>query len=143
MSTQAVAGGDAFSPSGRVKIAVVTDDMETISPHFGMSRHYLVYTVAAGQIVGKEARDKPGHGQGMHDYHAGGEATPEVASTHSSMLSNVADCAVLIARGMGTPMYLAIKDAGMRACITKVREADEAVRAFLMGRLDDHPELVH
>ena len=66
-----------------------------------------------------------------------------MTSTHNSMLSNVADCTVLIARGMGTPMYLAIRDAGMRAYITQIREADEAVRAFLAGHLDNHPELLH
>jgi predicted Fe-Mo cluster-binding NifX family protein len=40
-------------------------------------------------------------------------------------------------------MYLAIRDAGMRAYITQIHEADEAVRAFLAGHLDDHPELLH
>ena len=127
----------------KMKVAVVTDDMRTISPHFGMARHYLVYDVVAGRIVGRETRDKPAHGPGMHDRHRGGEPTPEMTGIHNSMLSSVADCAVLIAGGMGMPMYLAIRDAGMRAFITQMRDADEAVKAYLAGRLDNHLELLH
>jgi len=144
MSTQpaAYARGEP-NTGGREKIAVVTDDLKTISMHFGMARHYLVYEVKAGEVVGRETRDKSGHGPGMHDHHRGGEVTPEMTDTHNSMLSNVADCTVLIARGMGTPMYSAIKNAGMLAYITQIHDADEAVRAFLEGRLDNHLEMLH
>ena len=56
MTTSAVAGAGGMPDANRrEKIAVVTDDMSTISPHFGMARHYLVYEVEAGEIVGKEA----------------------------------------------------------------------------------------
>lgn len=123
------------------KIAVVTDDMQTISPHFGMARHYLVYEVKGGEIVGRTMRDKAGHGHSAHDHNAGGEATSE-KSLHESMLSNIADCAVLIAGGMRMPMYLAIKDAGLKAYITQIRAADEAVKEFLAGRLSNHIELI-
>ena len=122
---------------------MVTDDLKTISPHFGMARHYLVYEVEGGRVVGKEPRDKPGHGPGMHDHHRGQEGTPEMGGLHDSMLSSVSDCATLIAAGMGAPMYSAIRNAGKRAYITKIREADEAIEALLHGRLDDHPELLH
>ena len=144
MNTNAAAGaGGGPDASRREKIAVVTDDMSTISPHFGMARHYLVYEVEGGEIVRKETRTKPGHGSAMHDHHGGREATPEMISTHDSMLSSVRDCSVLIARGMGAPMYSAIRDAGMRAYITQIRGADEAVKAFISGNLDNHLELLH
>ncbi len=125
----------------RKKVAVVTDDMKTISPHFGMARHYLVYEVEAGEIVGKETREKPGHGPGMHPHH--GEVTPEMVSTHNSMLSNIADCDAVIARGMGRPMYSAIREAGMQAYITEIENADEAVAVLLAGRLENHLDLLH
>jgi len=79
----------------------------------------------------------------MHDHQGGGRRTPEMIDIHNSMLSNVADCAVLIAGGMGKPMYLAVGDASMRAHITQIRDADEAVRAYLAGNLDNHTELLH
>jgi len=41
------------------------------------------------------------------------------------------------------PMHLAIRDAGMRAYVTQIRDADEAVKVFLAGHLDNHPELLH
>jgi predicted Fe-Mo cluster-binding NifX family protein len=126
-----------------MKVAVVSDDMKTVSAHFGMARHYVVYEVNSGKIVGKEVRDKLGHGAGMHEHHRDGQATPEMTNLHDSMLSNVSDCEVLIARGMGRPMYTSIKDAGMRPYVTQIQDADEAVKELLAGRLDDHPELLH
>ncbi len=129
--------------SGKTKVAVVTDDMKTVSMHFGMARHYLVYHVEAGRVVRRETRDKPGHAPGMHDHRRGEESSRGGADFHNSMLSNVADCSVLIAGGMGTPMYAAISSAGMKAYITRIRSADEAVEAFLAGRLDNHTELLH
>jgi predicted Fe-Mo cluster-binding NifX family protein len=126
-----------------MKVAVVSDDMKTVSAHFGMARHYVVYEVKSGKIVGKEVRDKQGHGAGTHEHHRDGQATPEMTNLHDSMLSNVSDCEVLIARGMGWPMYTSIKDEGKRAYITQIQDADEAVKELLAGRLDDHPELLH
>ncbi len=129
--------------AGKGKVAVVSDDLKTVSPHFGMARHYIVYEVDKGRVFGKEVRDKPGHGAGMHEHHRDGQATPEMTNIHDSMISNVSDCAVLIAGGMGWPMYTAIQNAGMRAYITRIQDADEAIQALLAGRIDDHPELLH
>ena len=143
MATQVTGQAKEPNESRKYRIAVVTEDMVTISQHFGMARHYLVYEVEAGAIIRKETRSKPAHGPAMHDHHGGREVTPEMRGTHDSMLSNVRDCTVLIARGMGAPMYSAIVEAGMRAYVTRIRGADEAVRAFLTGNLDNHLELLH
>jgi predicted Fe-Mo cluster-binding NifX family protein len=146
MSTQVSVDrrGEALKGDGRkMKVAVVTDDLKTVSPHFGMAGHYLVYMVEAGGIVGKETRHKASHAAGMHDHHGSGEATSEMTNIHNEMLHNVSDCATLIAGGMGKPMYSAIRSAGMNVFITRMRDADEAVKALLEGRLDNHPELLH
>ena len=45
-----------------MKAAVVTDDLQTVSAHFGMARHYLVYDIEGGVVKGKETRDKVAHG---------------------------------------------------------------------------------
>ena len=45
-----------------MKIAVVTDDERTISRHFGRAPYYLVVTIDAGKVIGRELRDKANHG---------------------------------------------------------------------------------
>ena len=56
-----------------MKIAVVTDDGETISQHFGRAQHYVVLTIENGQVTGREMRDKFGHRHGAGEPHAPGE----------------------------------------------------------------------
>ena len=120
----------------------MTDDGNTVSAHFGRAKRYLVYDVEDGEIKEKEVRDKAAHGLGEGHHHAG-ESRPEVGVTRVAMLANVKDCGVVIARGMGRPMYEFISNSGMRVFITEVESADEAVREFADGTLDNHPELLH
>ena len=44
-----------------MKIAVITDDANTISAHFGRAHHFLVFTLKDGVIANRELRDKAGH----------------------------------------------------------------------------------
>jgi predicted Fe-Mo cluster-binding NifX family protein len=122
-----------------MKAAVVSDDLQTVSAHFGMARHFLVYDIEGGTVKGREVRDKVGHGPGAHhSEQPGGES-----KLHNAMLANVADCQAVIAGGMGTPMYASIVSAGMKAYITQVRDADDAVKALAEGTLDNHLEFLH
>ncbi len=130
-----------------MKVAVVTDDGKTISQHFGRAKFYKVYELKDGTIVGSEQRPKAGHHvegtshheheAGPHGHHHGDEAT------HRNMLANVADCEALIARGMGWGAHDAIERAGLRAYITDTADAEEAVKAYAGGRLDNHAERLH
>ena len=122
-----------------MKVAVVTDDLKSVSAHFGMARHYLVYDVEDKIVKGKEVRDKVGHGPG--DHHHQGEGAE--SRLHDTMLSGVSDCEAIISGGMGRPMFESIAAAGMKAFITRIRSADEAVKALVDGSLDNHPEFLH
>ncbi len=133
-----------------LKVGVVTDDGQTISPHFGMAQHYLVYDIQDGVVKGKETRPKAGHHHGgmehegeHHGEGPGHNQGPEEASTHASMLSNVSDCDALIARGMGWGIYEAMRQAGIKPFITEAVYADDAVQAYIKGSLDDHVERLH
>ena len=122
-----------------MKAAVVTDDLQTVSPHFGMARHYLVYEIEGGAVKGKEVRDKVGHGAGEHHHNQEGAAESRL---HNTMLSNIADCEVVISRGMGRPMFESIRAAGMKAFVTRISNADEAVKALANGNIDNNLELL-
>ncbi len=131
-----------------MKIAVVTDDGKTISRHFGRALHYLVYEIENGVIVRQELRDKVGH------HHAAGEphqaehgtanhAGPEADHKHNQMLASIEDCEAVIVRGMGWGAYQAVEQAKLRPFITDIEATDEAVQAYIDGKLIDHPEKLH
>ncbi|RME39883.1 MAG: dinitrogenase iron-molybdenum cofactor biosynthesis protein, partial [Thermoflexia bacterium] len=54
-----------------MKIAAVSDDGVTISPHFGRAPFYVVVTVEEGRIVGREVREKMGHAHFAGEHHHG------------------------------------------------------------------------
>jgi predicted Fe-Mo cluster-binding NifX family protein len=141
-----------------MKIAIVSDDGQTISRHFGRASYYLVFSIEDGEITGKEQREKPGHNQFAHDHdhdhshdqdkevhlhEAGHGMDAHAADKHNQMLDPVQDCAAVIAGGMGMGAYRSIEQANMRPFITMLRDAEEAARAYIAGTLTDHPERLH
>ncbi len=123
-----------------LKIAVITDDQETVSPHFGMARYYMVYEIKDGVIINKEAKEKPFHNrEGMNHTHRGADE----ASVHANMLSGVSDCEALISRGMGRGMYFSILQMGIKPYVTSTALVDDAIKEYIQGTLDNHVERLH
>jgi predicted Fe-Mo cluster-binding NifX family protein len=58
-------------------------------------------------------------------------------SRHESMLSNVGDCEVLVARRMGRGMYRAILQTGVKPYVTSLALAEDVARAYGKGILDN------
>jgi predicted Fe-Mo cluster-binding NifX family protein len=115
-----------------MKIAAVTDNGTTISEHFGRARQYAVLTVEDGTVVAHELRDKQACG-GATQHH----------DPHTAAVSSIADCEIVLARGMGQAMYQRLQDANIRPVMTSIALIQTAVVAYLEGRLKEHPELVH
>jgi predicted Fe-Mo cluster-binding NifX family protein len=59
------------------------------------------------------------------------------------MAAAIADCEVLLARGMGAGAYESMKQANIRPVVTDIAIIDEAVQAYLAGSLEDHVEKLH
>ena len=64
-------------------------------------------------------------------------------SRHARMATAIADCQVLLARGMGASAYDSMHAAGIRTVVTDVETIDDAVWAYLAGGLKDHTEKLH
>lgn len=132
-----------------MKIAAVSEDGITISQHFGRAPFYVVLTVENNAIVSKEKRDKMGHAHFAGEPHAEGEDPrghgfdPAAQSRHASMAAAIADCQVLLARGMGAGAYESMRQANIQPVVTEIANIDEAVRAYLTGTLVDHVEKLH
>ncbi len=135
-----------------MKIAAVSEDGVTISQHFGRAPFYVVVTVENGQIVSREQRDKLGHAhfadESLDEAHHGEDPRghgfdPAAQNRHARMAAAIADCDVLLARGMGAGAYQSMEQAGIRPIITDMPVIDEAVQAVVKGQIVDHTERLH
>lgn len=130
-----------------MKIAAITDDGKTISLHFGRAPYYLVVTVEEGQIVQREMRDKLSHSHFANELHEeSGQPhgfSPEAQDRHTRMLTSIADCEALLCRGMGMGAYQSMQERGIRPVVTDIASIDDAVMAYVEGRLVDHVEKLH
>jgi predicted Fe-Mo cluster-binding NifX family protein len=59
------------------------------------------------------------------------------------MLAAIADCQVVLAGGMGQGMYGNLQQVGIRPILTEVEDIQDAILAFIQGRLVERPESVH
>jgi predicted Fe-Mo cluster-binding NifX family protein len=124
-----------------MKLAVVTDDGNTVSKHFGWAPYYQVFSVEGNKIISQEKRDKAGHHNlgGHHEEHHG-QGQPHgfdaaSQSMHGTMMDNISDCQVLIGGGMGYGAYASLKSRNIDVIITDVDNIVEAVRLYLEGKL--------
>jgi predicted Fe-Mo cluster-binding NifX family protein len=130
-----------------MKIAVITDDSQTISAHFGLAQFYEVFTIRDGQAVNRETRPKASHNQFSgqpHEHHGGQHGTdPASEHRHELMIEPISDCQVVLARGMGMGVFNRLTLGGIHTILTNIPNIAEAVNAYLAGTLLDHPERLH
>jgi predicted Fe-Mo cluster-binding NifX family protein len=142
-----------------MKIAVVTDNLLEISQHYGHAAFYMVFTVENGQILDQQIRKKAGHqsaahschnchaeqnreeGHDCHDEKHGMDAASQ--SDHAAMSSNITDCQVVLAGGMGYGAFQSLQSAGIEPFITDVAGIEEAVYLYAEGKLVNLMEKLH
>ena len=127
-----------------MKIAIASDDGKSISQHFGRAPFYVVVAAEDGKVKAKETRPKAEHhAHGGHGHTPIGEPhgfDAPAQATHTSTVSNISDCQIVIAGGMGRRVYESLKAHNIQPIITDVKEIDHAVQLHLQGRL---PNLTH
>ena len=121
------------------KIAFVTDDGQTISAHFGRALYYEVITIADGKCHQRERRSKAGH----HTFSTEHEHGVSTDHKHGAMTMPLADCQMLIARGMGMGAHQHLLAMGITPVLTDLNTIDEAAEAYLAGKLIDNPKRLH
>jgi predicted Fe-Mo cluster-binding NifX family protein len=131
-----------------MKIAAITDDGKTISQHFGRAAHYLVATVEDGKIVNREMRDKLGHAHFANELHDEEQGQPHgygpaAEDRHNRMAASIGDCQALLCRGMGMGAYESMQARGIRPVVTDIESIDEAVMAYVEGRIVDYVDRLH
>jgi predicted Fe-Mo cluster-binding NifX family protein len=120
------------------KIAFPTDDGETISKHMGQARYFQVITLENGKIESSEQRDKASHSHQDHQHEQETGAHPGQA-----MIETIRDCQVLIAGGMGQPMYDRAVSSGLEVYLTGENRISDAVEAYRQGTLASDMRRIH
>ncbi len=140
-----------------LKLAVVTDDGETISAHFGRAKFFQIYTLVDGVITASERIEKVAHQHGHnHDDHAQANGNVQIqsgaavvqqgqeeAARHADMFAPLKGCAVVLARGMGYGAHTGLNAVGVQPIITDIRLITDAIKAYTDGTIVDHPEKLH
>ena len=132
-----------------MKVAFISEDGATISQHFGQAPYYLVVTVEDGKAISKEKRGKVRHHNFASKQHTGAGCCERhgydasAQAKHADMMSNIADCQVLIAGGMGRGAYEGLKSRTIETIITDVKDIDEAIVLYLKGELPNLMERLH
>jgi predicted Fe-Mo cluster-binding NifX family protein len=132
-----------------VKVAFVTDDGNTISPHFGRAMYYEVLTINNGKITNRERREKAGHHtfykhEEHREHHGQGHGNDEHSQhKHHTMTANILDCGILVARGMGNGAFQHILNANIKPIITNTAKIDDAVQEIVNGTIVNHVEKLH
>ncbi len=119
-----------------VKLAIPTDDGETVSRHFGQAKYFRVLTLEEGQVTQTELRPKASHQHGDHSQ------TPGV-HPGQQMVNTISDCQVLICGGMGTPAHSKAVAAGLKVILTGQSSVAAAAEAYAAGKLEHDPRLIH
>ena len=132
-----------------MKIAAITDDGRTISQHFGRAPYYLVATVENGAIVNREMRDKLGHAHFANEPHEDDQPGqphgfgPAAQNRHVQMAEAIADCQALLCGGMGAGAYQSMVERGIKPVVTEIASIDEAVMAYVEGKIVDRTDWLH
>jgi predicted Fe-Mo cluster-binding NifX family protein len=132
-----------------VKIAVVTDDSESISRHFGRAGSYLVVTVEDDKVIAQELRPKAGHddfagqGDGSHEPGQPRGYGRSAAAKHAAMIDSIRDCEVVIAGGMGRGAFESLRKADIATVITDERNVALAIERFVRGDLPNLDDRLH
>lgn len=137
-----------------MKVAVVTADGSSVSPHFGRAAHLLVLTVEDGKIIHRELRDNPARVIRDMDTHTARRGRPgeqpdchgfgaKAAADHQRIAAAVADCTAVLAGGMSWASRQCLAANGLRPVITDIGSVDQAVAAYLDGTIVDHVEWLH
>jgi len=133
-----------------LKIAVVSENEQTISQHFGRAPYYIIQTVENGKVVKQEKFERGaagtcacGHSEEEEHHHSSHGSDPESSAKHNKMVDPIADCQVLIAGGMGYGAYDALKSRGLQVFITAEHSIQRAVELFSAGKLDNLMERLH
>ncbi len=118
-----------------MKIAIVTNNGKTVSQHFGRAPYFKIIEIEDKKVKNEELRERQFRHSAHHhhgEHNGGGVGMRE---HHLKMISEISDCSVLIAGGMGAGAYQHFTSAGFEVILTDKKFISDIVDAFIKGEL--------
>lgn len=121
------------------KIAVASDDQQSIAHHFGRTKGFMVYTVENNKITDKQyvKNTFTGHVRGHHHDHDHNHQQPH---SHQGILEALKEAEVVISRGMGRRLLDDFERVGKTVFVTVTETTDDAVNQYIDGILKHDPD---
>ncbi len=105
------------------RIAIPSDDQQTIAAHFGKTAGFLVFHYDGEALTSEYRRIA----EAPREECCGADG----ASRHDRIVSTLHDCDVVIAGGMGGGMMSALYDAGIDIALSNVPDARQAAEMLI------------
>jgi predicted Fe-Mo cluster-binding NifX family protein len=135
-----------------MKIAIVSDDGQTISRHFGRAENYIVISFEQDKIIDRKSLPKYGFCHSSKQHHGKHEHKSDPRGNgfgnrsrrkHEQMFENIRDCDVLVSRGMGRGAYQNLQESGIKPIVTDIANVEVAIQAVLDDTIVNHVENLH
>jgi predicted Fe-Mo cluster-binding NifX family protein len=112
------------------KIAIATDDKETISKHLGRAEYFAIYTITPDRIIDRQYIENDVAHHRKHRSH------DDHKRVHRQMIEQLSGCQVVLAAGMGDPIRKDFEQAGMQGyVVVEGGSIDDAVQQYIEGEL--------
>jgi predicted Fe-Mo cluster-binding NifX family protein len=117
-----------------MRIAVASDDGQTVAGHAGRCACFVVFEVEDAAITAEEVAPN------RHTAHAQGKCSGEDhehghGAGHGALLDLLGGCRALISRGMGPRLRMDLAERGIEAVICAESDARRAAELFARGAL--------
>jgi len=127
------------------KIAIATDDNQTVAGHVGRCRAFLIFETDGAKILNTEVREnlfthhrQNENSENENGHHHGGEH----AHGHQNLVEGLKDCEVVIFSHGGWRLIEDLKANNITPILTNEKIAERAILKYLKGELIENNENV-
>ncbi|MCK4679072.1 MAG: hypothetical protein KAT48_13135 [Bacteroidales bacterium] len=119
-----------------MKIAISTDEWETISYHFSRTKGFAIFEVEGNKIKSLEYRPNV-----FFTHTRGLDTMSHVLERYSPILNIIMDCEVVISNGMEKCIYDHLKRRGIEVYVTNETNVKNALDLYLSHELIDNSDI--
>lgn len=117
-----------------MRIAVASQDGESISAHFGRCACFIIFEAKDGTVLRKELRKNTQTSHGAGNCHI--PLRGDQPHSHTAVVQALHDCQATLCYGMGWRMANDLKQNGIQPVIVdRKRSPEEAVALYVQGKL--------
>lgn len=118
-----------------MRIAIPTNDMTTVSAHFGRSKGFMVYDLNNTQVINFQyiINTFTHHAKNKNKEHNHGRE-----HSHETIISALANCDTVITGGMGKRLYSDFEEKNVQVFITQEKNIHKALKLLTTNALDNN-----